>query len=158
VPASSPRFVAVRVGSFVCWVVVVWSSLALAQSRDDVWVVPVTDDAAGATSVVEGARRTLRDAGYVVPDAQATSERFEAAISRAAVSLQPQEVDDWRRHATAAVRHLARADYEAARADLDYTRQVAQRAAAELNREPERAREVLDTCLYLVRALREDIQ
>jgi hypothetical protein len=52
----------------------------------------------------------------------------------------------------AAVRYLARADYKAARRELKAAQRLADRAAAELNREAARAQQVLDTCLFMVRA------
>jgi hypothetical protein len=47
---------------------------------------------------------------------------------------------------------LARADYKAARRELRAAQRLADRAAAELNREAARAQQVLDTCLFMVRA------
>jgi hypothetical protein len=47
---------------------------------------------------------------------------------------------------------LARADYKAARRELKAAQRLADRAAAELNREAARAQQVLDTCLFMVRA------
>ncbi|MGB5811810.1 MAG: PEGA domain-containing protein, partial [Polyangiales bacterium] len=49
-------------------------------------------------------------------------------------------------------RYLARADYKAARRELKAAQGLADRAAAELNREAARAQQVLDTCLFMVRA------
>jgi hypothetical protein len=47
---------------------------------------------------------------------------------------------------------LARADYKGARRELKAAQRLADRAAAELNREAARAQQVLDTCLFMVRA------
>jgi hypothetical protein len=61
----------------------------------------------------------------------------------------------WVASSRQAVRSLARADYEGARSALAQAEAVTDRALAELNREAARARQVLDTCLYLVRSLEE---
>lgn len=62
------------------------------------------------------------------------------------------EVDAWLALSRDAVRSLAHADYPAARAALEQAQALSDRAAAELNREEARARQVLDTCLFGVRA------
>ncbi|MCB9603806.1 MAG: PEGA domain-containing protein [Sandaracinus sp.] len=142
-------------GTILFLALVAVSSGARAQSREDVWVVPIANDAEGAVPIAEGARRTLRDAGFVVPAAEALVERFEATISQPAPELSQRQLDEWAQRSTSAVRHLARADYDAARADLAITQALAESAAEELNREAGRARQVLDTCLYLVRAFLE---
>lgn len=81
--------------------------------------------------------------------------QFEAAVSAPALELSESDLRRWVESSRSAVRHLARADYDEARAELLEAHQVASRAAAELNREAERARQVLDTCLFMVRALVE---
>ena len=65
------------------------------------------------------------------------------------------DLDHWLSLSRLAVRHLAHADYAAARQTLLEAQALSEPAAAELNREETRARQVLDTCLYEVRALVE---
>ena len=89
-----------------------------AQSQADVWVVPVANDPESAAPIADGTRESLRAAGYAVPAAEAMTERFEQAISLPAPELSQRQIDEWVQRSTSAVRHLARADYEAARADL----------------------------------------
>ncbi len=64
----------------------------------------------------------------------------------------------WVASSRQAVRSLARADYDGARSALAQAESVSDRALAELNREATRSRQVLDTCLYLVRSLEETDQ
>jgi len=64
----------------------------------------------------------------------------------------------WVASSRQAMRSLARADYDSARSALADAEALTDRALAELNREATRARQVLDTCLYLVRSLEETSQ
>ncbi len=90
--------------------------------------------------------------GGVVPDAANLRAVFESRVSSPAVSLSASDIERWVARSQSAVRHLARADYDRARVELLEAHALANRAAEELNREAERARQVLDTCLYMVRA------
>lgn len=78
--------------------------------------------------------------------------RFEARHSVAAQSVNPTEIELWANRSRAALRHLSRGDYAAARSALLEAQRIAERAAEAMNRETVRARQVLDTCLYVVRA------
>jgi hypothetical protein len=84
--------------------------------------------------------------------AEDASAAFEAHVSSPAVELSASDIERWVARSQSAVRHLARADYDRARADLLEAHALSSGAAEELNREAERARQVLDTCLYMVRA------
>ena len=77
---------------------------------------------------------------------------FEANASAPAASLTATDIERWASRSQSAVRHLARAEYDRAREELLEAQALTSRAAEELNREAERARQVLDTCLYMVRA------
>ena len=103
---------------------------------------------AGAESV----RRELSVRGHEVWRANRASERFEVVVSAPAPAVSQSEIDRWVERSRAAVRYLARADYEAARRELEAAQRFASRAAEELNREAARAQRVLDTCLFMVRA------
>jgi hypothetical protein len=142
-------------GSILFFALLSFVANARAQQRADVWVVPVANDPESAAPIADGTRESLRAAGYAVPAAEAMTERFEQAISLPAPELSQRQIDEWVQRSTSAVRHLARADYEAARADLAMTQRLTESATEELNREAGRARQVLDTCLYLVRAFVE---
>ncbi len=103
-------------------------------------------------SAAEALRQELVLRGYAVWRADRASERFEAVGSAPAPTLSQSDIDRWVERSRAAVRYLARADYRAARRELKAAQRVADRAAAELNREAARAQQVLDTCLFMVRA------
>ena len=100
----------------------------------------------------EGLRQELVIRGLSVWRADRASERFEVVGSAPAPTISQSDIDLWVERSRAAVRYLARADYKAARRELKAAQRLADRAAAELNREAARAQQVLDTCLFMVRA------
>ena len=97
-------------------------------------------------------RQELVARGHSVWPADRASERFEVVGSAPAPTISQSDIDLWVERSRAAVRYLARADYKAARRELKAAQRLANRAAAELNREAARAQQVLDTCLFMVRA------
>jgi hypothetical protein len=97
-------------------------------------------------------RQELVVRGHSVWRADRASERFEVVGSAPAPQISQSDIDLWVERSRAAVRYLARADYKAARRELKAAQRLANRAAAELNREAARAQQVLDTCLFMVRA------
>ena len=103
-------------------------------------------------SAAESLRRELSARGEEVWSASRSAERFEAVGSAPAPEVTQGDIDRWVERSGAAVRYLARADYQAARRELRAAQRFATGAAAELNREAARARQVLDTCLFMVRA------
>jgi len=100
----------------------------------------------------EALRQELVVRGQSVWRADRASERFEVVGSAPAPRISQSDIDRWVERSRAAVRYLARADYKAARRELKAAQRLADRAAAELNREAARAQQVLDTCLFMVRA------
>ncbi|MBT8465578.1 MAG: PEGA domain-containing protein [Myxococcales bacterium] len=100
----------------------------------------------------EALRQELVVRGHSVWRADRASERFEVLGSAPAPTISQSDIDLWVERSRAAVRYLARADYKAARRELKAAQRLANRAAAELNREAARAQQVLDTCLFMVRA------
>ncbi len=94
-------------------------------------------------------------AGPEALDPDASRLRFEEEASSEPPELSGSDIERWLASSRAAVRSLARADYAVARTDLLAAQEVSERAVAELNRELVRSRQVLDTCLYLVRAMVE---
>lgn len=103
-------------------------------------------------TVAESLRHELAVRGRAVWRADRASERFEVVGSAPAPRISQSDIDRWVERSRAAVRYLARADYKAARRELKAAQRLADRAAAELNREAARAQQVLDTCLFMVRA------
>ena len=100
----------------------------------------------------EAVRQELSVRGEEVWQADRASERFEVVGSAPAPKVSQSDIDRWVERSRAAVRYLARADYKAARRELKAAQRLANRAAEELNREAARAQQVLDTCLFMVRA------
>jgi len=103
-------------------------------------------------TTAEALRQELAVRGHAVWRADRASERFEVVGSTPAPTISQSDIDLWIERSRAAVRYLARADYKAARRELKAAQRLADRAAAELNREAARAQQVLDTCLFMVRA------
>ncbi len=103
-------------------------------------------------TAAEALRQELAVRGQQVWRADRASERFEVVGSTPAPTISQSDIDLWVERSRAAVRYLARADYKAARRELKAAQRLADRAAAELNREAARAQQVLDTCLFMVRA------
>jgi hypothetical protein len=103
----------------------------------------------------EAIRQDLARRGEPVWGANRATERFEAVGSAPAPEVSQTDIDRWVERSRAAVRFLARADYKAARRELKAAQGLADRAAEELNREAARAQQVLDTCLFMVRAYLE---
>ncbi len=103
-------------------------------------------------SEAEALRRELSVRGKGVWPADRASERFEVVGSAPAPELSQSDIDRWVERSQAAVRYLARADYKAARRELKAAQRLADRAGEALNREAARAQQVLDTCLFMVRA------
>jgi hypothetical protein len=96
--------------------------------------------------------RVLAAEGPAALPAEEARTTFESRVSSPSVALSASDIERWVARSQSAVRHLARADYDRARADLLEAHALATGAADELNREAERARQVLDTCRYMVRA------
>lgn len=135
--AASPPSEAVR-----------WLVVPVLVERDDI-------DAARVEALhaqAEAIRYELTVRGESVWRADRASERFESVGSAPAPEVSQSDIDRWVERSRAAVRYLARADYKAARRELKAAQRLADRAAAELNREAARAQQVLDTCLFMVRA------
>jgi hypothetical protein len=104
---------------------------------------------------VESLRQELAARGRDVWRGERAGERFEVVGSAPAPDVSQSDIDRWVARSNAAVRYLARADYKAARRELRAAQRLADRAAEELNREAARAQQVLDTCLFMVRAYLE---
>ena len=111
-----------------------------------------TDRATWMKGASEAIRSQWKAEGQPAWGSKEAAERFEAVGSAPAPALSQSDIDRWVERSQSAVRYLARADYRGARRELQAAQRVADRAAAELNREAARARQVLDTCLYMVRA------
>ncbi|MFK7997940.1 MAG: PEGA domain-containing protein [Polyangiales bacterium] len=133
---------------------VIQSAPATAQSTTGWVLLPVTSEGDAAALATE-IRQALVDAGAPVIDDDGATLAFEQSVSAPVQSLSQSDIDAWAERSRNALQALARADYDTAREELLEAQRVAQRAADELNREAERARQVLDTCLFMARAFLE---
>ena len=138
-----------------------WSTVSSVAQVDDPpgssarWLVlpAATDGQVEALhNDAEAVRHELAVRSKEVWRADRASERFEVLGSAPAPEISQSDIDLWVERSRAAVKYLARADYKAARRELKAAQRLAEGAAAELNREAARAQQVLDTCLFMVRA------
>ena len=132
------------------------TSTAFGQSND--WVVlPVTtgEDPVWVSPTVEMINESLTEQRVSAwPPARAAT-RFEETGSSPSTKTTETEIEEWVTRAREAIRHVARGDYSRALKELGEAQAVFREVADELNREQRRAQNVLDTCLYMVRALLE---
>jgi hypothetical protein len=122
-----------------------WLVLPTTTDEDPSWLGPTTYDVG----------RALSDAGVNVWAPEAAVARFEQKGSAPSVEVTDTDIEEWVARSQAAIRHLARGDYATALKELKKAQVISRKAADELNREQARAQNVLDTCLYMVRALLE---
>ena len=137
--------------------------LALFNPRADAqvgapWlIVPTTsseaDQAVGGSAAAF--HRELWDRGIEVWSPERAAARFEEQGSAPAVRLSDEELLDWEERSRAAIFPLAAGDYAEALDQLAEAQELSRRAPEHLNRDPRRAQQVLDTCLYMVRALQQ---
>jgi hypothetical protein len=140
---------------FLCVLLVPASASAQART---VLVLPWSLDAGDSATLAARAESVVSATGtgesspLSIADARS---RFEEHGSAEPPTMSDSDLDRWLSLSRQAVRHLAHADYTAAAATLREAQALYEPATAELNREETRARQVLDTCLYEVRALVE---
>ena len=145
------RLVLVVVALWLCGL-----SSALARSED--WLVlPITvdEDVAWMQPTVGKVSRELRKQGVGVWSSGQAAASFEQRGSAPPSVIAERAVEDWLVLSQAGIRQLAKGEYSAALSQLEQAQALSNTALEELNRDPKRARTVLDTCLYLVRALLE---
>ena len=104
--------------------------------------------------VIEIGQELERQGRRVWPLKEATT-LFERKVSAEPVALSDQALERWLEDSRAGIRTLALGQHEAALRHLRRASQMSRAALTALNREDERAQRVLDTCLFLVRALLE---
>ncbi len=97
--------------------------------------------------------RELRRQGVGVWSSDAALTAFRERGSRTAPLISEGDVDTWRTSSQQALRGLALGDYDSALSELEKAQDFARAALVALNRDESGAHAVLDTCLYLVRAL-----
>ena len=133
------------------------SSASVAAQRAEPWLIVGTGTQTDPwmQPLGESVRKALNKRAIRTWPLEQAADRFELDGSSPAPELSDTDIENWAARSRSAVRHLARADYDDARRDLREAQKLADKAAEELNREAQRARQVLDTCLFMVRALVE---
>lgn len=131
-----------------------FASGASAQTAGRWVVVPSTvgADTEWAEPAVERVRRALESQGAEVWPSAEAAQRFEEEGSAPSVGLSAAELERWESLSGGAVNDLAEGDYQKALEKLNAAQDISRASIEELNRDPERARRVFDTCLYVVRA------
>lgn len=146
-----------RVAAAVVVVVASFACAARAQPGEPWLIVPTTSTANDGWMV--GTTRALRtellQQGVEVWSPSKESAEFEARVSRPPAAIRPAELEAWATHTSTAFRALGLGDYDTALADLEKAQALSRRAPEELNRDPERAQQVLDACFNYVRAFIE---
>ncbi len=122
-----------------------WLIIPTTSTSDDAWIEPT------AVKV----RTELVERGVEVWSFPSAATRFEAGGSAPSAQVTEGDIQEWVDRSTSAIRNLAAGDYTTALEQLNEAQELSQSAAEELNRESERSQRVLDTCLYIVRALLE---
>jgi len=120
-------------------------------------VVPITrgDEPAITQSIAMEVGRELGRQGRSVWRPESARVIFERKISADPVALSEQSLQRWMDDSLAGLRKLALGERGAALEHLQSAVQMSRAALAYVNRDDARAQRVLDTCLYLVRALLE---
>ena len=129
---------------------------ALAQSED--WLVlptTSTDEVSWMTPTVAEVSRQLRRQGVGVWSSGAAVARFESRGSAPPSALSQSAIQSWTARSDDAVRALAAGEYVTALELLREVEAFSFQALDQLNRDPTQATRVLDSCLYMVRALLE---
>lgn len=124
-------------------------------AQDVWWLVTRGIPQSELLEVREAVRTELSQRDVRVLESARAQELFETEISVPPTFVSQTQINEWAERSRSALSNLANADYEQAREDLLQAQALSERAADELNRETDRAREVLDTCLYMVRAFVE---
>lgn len=122
-----------------------WVVVPASKDQDTSWMRPTVDIMAEA----------LAKRGIGVMPADQAAARFEQRGSAPSTRVTDSDVQEWVNRSQEAIRHLARGDYSTALAELKEAQVLSRKAADELNRVQNRSQNVLDTCLYMVRALLE---
>lgn len=117
-----------------------------------VTVLPRGGDPAARGAAV---RSRLESAGIALAPSAEISTRLEERDSTDATPIAASDIERWASRSRAALRFLSHGDYAEARRALLEAQAISERAAEALNRETLRARQVLDTCLFVVRAALE---
>jgi len=149
----SPRFSAIA--SFLA-PAILWLCAPHGQAQSERWLVlptVVDDEGRWMEPAVSKVTRELRRQGVGVWPSDAAVSSFQARGSSTPPVVSQTRVEAWTARSQQALRNLALGDVETALSELREAQDFARAALVTLNRSEARAQTVLDTCLYLVRAL-----
>lgn len=130
--------------------------LANAQAQSTDWIVlPTTseENAPWMEPTVRDVGRALRRHGVGVWSPGAAVVAFEHRGSAAPKAVSESQIEAWAAQSQQALRRLANGEYATAVAEFKQVQQFSSGVLETLNRDPQRAKTVLDNCLYLMRAL-----
>ncbi|MDH3655522.1 MAG: PEGA domain-containing protein [Myxococcales bacterium] len=122
-----------------------WLIIATTSTSDDDWMAPA------ALRV----RTELLERGIEVWSPASASRRFEEEASTRAGEITEAELQAWAAQSKAGLWHLVMGEPQAALGELNEAQALTQRAVEALSRSEGGPQNVLDTCLYLFRALTE---
>jgi hypothetical protein len=138
---------------------VLWLSVPRADAQTGApWlIVPTTTAAADwPMEATAGAfRQELWNRGIEVWPLERAATRYEQVGSAPPTYISEEELADWESRSRAAIFPLAAGDYAEALDQLAEAQELSRRAPEQLNRDPARAQQALDACLYMVRALQQ---
>jgi hypothetical protein len=129
-----------------------------AQATDEAWlIVPSTSALTEGwmEPTMVGVRTELLQRGVAVWPARSAAAKFEQNASADPAMLTGDQIEAWTSLSRAALWHLAQGEPRAALEQLSEAQSLSRRAIEAVSRDEERAKRVLDTCLYMVRALLE---
>ena len=141
------------VWTLCCWGLLIGIANAETNSR---WlIVPSSSDASAdwMESATGRARGALVQQGQDVWALDKAAAKFEELVSSPPVVLSKRERQRWRATSDGAVEDLAEGNHKQALTKLNAAQSLSRKAIEDLNRDPEQARRVFDTCLYVVRAV-----
>ena len=122
-----------------------WVVVPTSTEQDVSWMQPTVTTMQGA----------LSRQGINVLSAEQATAFFEQQGSASSTKVTDTDIQEWVTRSRQAIRHLARGDYATALKELKEAQVISRKAVDELNRVQNRSQNILDTCLYLVRALLE---
>ncbi len=138
--------------AFLYWSLLVSSVAAQGGSH---WLIVSSHSGAPADwmdAAVSDLGEELRGRGLDVWSQEQAMGEVEARVSATTSALDDRELRKWTSLSEAAVNELAEANYRRALEQLNSAQAISRKSIEALSREPERARRVFDTCLYIVRA------
>jgi hypothetical protein len=137
----------------LCWAMLLSAAAGQTDSR---WLIVPSSSTADTDWIeptVARVRAALVDQGAELWPIEQAATEFEEEASAPATALSKRDLEGWMSLSGDAVHDLADGNYKRALERLNAAQKLSRKAIEELNREPERAARVFDTCLYIVRAV-----